>query len=140
MQELSVSDVCRRLISWAFPKANQKEHPQSDHKNLKSKTYTKNKLEVLRPSNTSMIINKPSLHRNIEWYKQKKINEPLETYITHHLIFELCASREAIHSNWGEFDWPYNSGICHTAASYDSPSTPEINSKPYAPINFSNIL
>lgn len=54
------------LISWVFSKANQKEHPQSNHNNLKSKTYTKNKLEVLRPSNTSMIINKPSLHRMIQ--------------------------------------------------------------------------
>lgn len=38
------------------------------------------------------------------------------------LILESWSSRAAIRSNWGEFSWPYNSGICQIAAPYDSPS------------------
>lgn len=39
----------------------------------------------------------------------------------HHLILQVCPSREATLSKWGELSWPYNSGICHTAAPYASP-------------------
>lgn len=50
------------------------------------------------------------------------VQEKEQDLQTHHLILPTWASREVIFSNWGEFNSPYNSGICHIAAPYDSPS------------------